>query len=137
MAEDSKKYFRLQIMTPERIFFDGQADFVEMTTSEGEIGIYRNHVPTTCILMPGPLRIYDGDQEKTAAVHAGFVEILQDSVRVLAEIAEWPEEIDLNRAEEARIRAERRLKGDDPDANLARAEIALRRALTRLEVAGK
>ena len=131
MAEDSKKYFRLQIMTPERIFFDGQADFVEMTTSEGEIGIYRNHVPTTCILMPGPLRIYDGDQEKTAAVHAGFVEILQDSVRVLAE------EIDLNRAEEARIRAERRLKGDDPDANLARAEIALRRALTRLEVAGK
>lgn len=137
MAEDSKKNFRLQIMTPERIFFDGQADFVEMTTSEGEIGIYRNHVPTTCILMPGPLRIYDGDQEKTAAVHAGFVEILQDSVRVLAEIAEWPEEIDLNRAEEARIRAERRLKGDDPDANLARAEIALRRALTRLEVAGK
>lgn len=137
MAEDSKKYFRLQIMTPERIFFDGQADFVEMTTSEGEIGIYRNHVPTTCILMPGPLRVYDGDQEKTAAVHAGFVEILQDSVRVLAEIAEWPEEIDLNRAEEARIRAERRLKGDDPDANLARAEIALRRALTRLEVAGK
>lgn len=137
MAEDSKKYFRLQIMTPERIFFDGQADFVEMTTSEGEIGIYRNHVPTTCILMPGPLRIYDGDQEKTAAVHAGFVEILQDSVRVLAEIAEWPEEIDLNRAEEARIRAERRLKGDDPDANLARTEIALRRALTRLEVAGK
>lgn len=137
MAEDSKKYFRLQIMTPERIFFDGQADFVEMTTSEGEIGIYRNHVPTTCILMPGPLRIYDGDQERTAAVHAGFVEILQDRVRILAEIAEWPEEIDVNRAEEARIRAERRLKSDDPDANLARAEIALRRALTRIEVAGK
>ena len=129
--------FRLQIITPERIFYEGEVPFIEIKTTEGPMGIYKNHVPTTLILSPGVLKIYEDEGVKRAALHTGFVEILQEKIVVMAEIAEWPEEIDIKRAEEARIRAERRIKGDDKDGNIARAEIALRKALARLEASGK
>ena len=74
---------------------------------------------------------------KKAALHTGFVEILQDQVTILAEVAEWPEEIDRNRAEEARIRAERRLSGSDGSIDVARAELALSKALLRLKLSQK
>ena len=89
--------FELKIITPERKFYDEQVTMVEFNTSEGEIGIYKNHVPTTVIIKPGILRITNGDEQKVAALHAGFVEILGDKVTVLAEVIEWPEEIDLDR----------------------------------------
>ena len=69
-----------------------------------------------------------------SCVHAGFAVILQDKVTLMAEVAEWPEEIDINRAEEARIRAERRLNTNEPNLDVARAELALRRSLTRIEL---
>lgn len=126
--------FDVKIITPDRVFYEGQVSMVEMKTSEGEIGIYKNHIPMTCIIEPGVLRLYEAESEKQAAVHAGFVEILQDTVTVLAEIAEWPEEIDKNRAQEAKVRAERRLSSSDPEINIARAEIALRKANVRLSL---
>ncbi len=127
--------FDVKVITPDRVFYEGQVSMVEMKTSEGEIGVYKNHIPMTCILEPGILRLYEAESEKQAAVHAGFVEILQDHVTVLAEIAEWPQEIDKNRAQEAKIRAERRLSSSDPEINIARAEIALRKANVRLSLA--
>ena len=132
-----EKEFLVRVMTPERMLFEGDADFLEMTASEGEIGVYRGHAPTSCILMPGALRIYRGEEEKTAAVHGGFAEILQEEVRILAETAEWPEEIDVGRARKAKARAEKRLEEKKPETDLLRAEAALRRALIRLEVAEK
>ena len=126
--------FDVKIITPDRVFYEGQVSMVEMKTSEGEIGVYKNHIPMTCILEPGVLRLYEAESEKQAAVHAGFVEILQDKITVLAEIAEWPEEIDKNRAQEAKVRAERRLSSNDPEINVARAEIALRKAIVRLSL---
>ena len=126
--------FDVKIITPDRVFYEGQVSMVEMKTSEGEIGVYKNHIPMTCILVPGVLRLYEAESEKQAAVHAGFVEILQDKITVLAEIAEWPEEIDKNRAQEAKVRAERRLSSNDPEINVARAEIALRKAIVRLSL---
>lgn len=127
--------FDVKVITPDRVFYEGQVSMVEMKTSEGEIGVYKNHIPMTCILEPGILRLYEAESEKQAAVHAGFVEILQDHVTVLAEIAEWPQEIDKNRAQEAKVRAERRLSSSDPEINIARAEIALRKANVRLSLA--
>lgn len=126
--------FLLQIITPDRIFYKGEVTLVEMTTTEGEIGVYKNHIPMTMLLSPGVLIIHEDSQKKEAALHTGFVEILQDRVSVLAEIAEWPEEIDIHRAEEARIRAERRIQSGDPNVNLLRADTALRKALVRLEI---
>ena len=76
----------------------------------------------------------DGDIKK-AAVHGGIIEILKDKVTVLAEVAEWPDEIDVNRANEAKQRAERRLASKDSDIDTVRAEAALKRSLARLNAA--
>lgn len=132
MADD--KFFELNIIAPERVFYQGKASMIELTTSEGEVGIYKNHIPMTMLIVPGVVTITEADGKKKAAIHSGFMEILQDKITILAEIAEWPEEIDINRAKEAQIRAERRLKMKDPQVNLNRAEIALRKALVRLEL---
>lgn len=131
------KYFDLKIISPDRIFYEGKASMVELTTSEGQIGIYKKHVPLTALIEPGVITITEEDGKKVAAMHAGFLEVLPDKVTILAEVVEWPEEIDIHRAEEAKIRAERRIATKDPNINLHRAEIALRKALIRLDVAEK
>ena len=133
MADE--RSFQLRIITPERVFFEGPADMIEFNTTEGEIGIYRNHAPLTVIIKPGILTITDGESVKEAALHAGFAEILQDQVTIMAEIIEWPDEIDISRAEEAKKRAEDRLASKTPETDVARAETALRRAMARIEVA--
>ncbi|MCI5856515.1 MAG: ATP synthase F1 subunit epsilon [Agathobacter sp.] len=135
MAEGSR-FFKVEIITPDRIFYTGEADFLEFVTSEGEIGVYRDHIPMTTVLAPGIVTIHSGEEEKRAAVHAGFAEILNDKVTLLAELAEWPDEIDVDRAEAAKARAEERLAAHTEDIDVKRAEFALRKALTRIDAAG-
>ena len=132
MAEGNR--FRLKIITPDRVFYEGEASMVEMNTTDGEIGVYSQHVPTTLILVPGVLTIHEDGEEKCAALHSGFVEVLQDRVTVLAEAAEWPDEINMERAEHAKARAEERLHDRADNINQMRAELALRRALTTIKV---
>ena len=132
MAENN--LFSLKIITPDRMFYEGQVSMVEFNTTEGEIGIYKKHVPTTVIISPGILTITETDGTKEAALHAGFAEILQDEVVIMSEIVEWPEEIDLKRAEAARERAEERLRSKTPETDVLRAETALQRALARIHV---
>lgn len=131
----AENLFELEIITPDRIFYRGQAKMLEVNTTEGRMGIYKNHIPLTSILEPGIATITEEDGAKEAALHAGFIEILGEKITVLAEVAEWPEEIDRHRAEEAKIRAERRLSTNDANLNLTRAELALHKALVRLELA--
>ena len=135
MAEGNK--FLLKIITPDRIFYEGEASMVEFNTTEGEIGIYKEHVPTTVIIAPGILTITEENEQKQAALHAGFVEILQDKVTIMAEIVEWPDEIDLERAQEALQRAQERLVSKTPEPDIARAETALHRAVARINVLKK
>lgn len=124
--------FKLLVTTPDRVFYEDDVTMVELTTSEGEIGIYAEHVPLTAVLIPCVMTIHaDGDIKK-AAVHGGIVEVLKDKVTVLAEVAEWPDEIDVARANEARLRAERRLASHEADINVMRAELALKRSMARL-----
>ncbi len=125
--------FRLRIVTPERVFYEGQASMVELTTTEGDVGVYANHIPMTAVVAPGILKIHEETGLKKASLMAGFIEILQDQITIMAEVAEWPEDIDVHRAEEARIRAERRIHDKAPETDIMRAEMALRRALVRLE----
>ena len=134
MAADN--LFDLKIITPDRVFYSGKASFLELNTVEGEIGIYKNHIPLTTVLEPGIATITEeGGNKKEAALHTGFMEILGDRITILAEIAEWPDEIDRNRAQEAKIRAERRLQNDKSNINITRAELALHKALVRIELA--
>jgi F-type H+-transporting ATPase subunit epsilon len=134
MAE-SNKIFQVEIITPDRIFFTGEADMVEFNTADGEIGVYKDHIPMTTVLEPGVIIIHNGDEQKVAALHAGFAEILGDKVTLLAEVAEWPEEIDVNRANAARERAEERIRTKSETLDLKRAELALHKALTRINAA--
>ena len=134
MAADN--LFDLKIITPDRVFYSGKASFLELNTVEGEIGIYKNHIPMTTVLEPGIATITEeGGNKKEAALHTGFMGILGDRITILAEIAEWPDEIDRNRAQEAKIRAERRLQNDKSNINITRAELALHKALVRIELA--
>ena len=126
--------FKLHVITPERRFYDGEASMVELSTTEGDIGVYRNHIPLTAIVAPGVLKIHEEGGVKEAALISGFIEILPERITIMAEVAEWPDEIDGNRAEEARIRAERRLKEESGEIDTMRAELALRRALVRLSL---
>ena len=129
MAED--RNFELEIITPDRVFYKGQASMVEFNTVEGEIGVYKDHIPYTVIIKPGVLTI-TSEEKKTAALHSGFATILQDKVTILAEVIEWEGEIDLNRAQAAKERAEDRLKKNQASMDMARAEAALLRAMARI-----
>jgi len=131
MANNS---FTLSIISPDRVFYNGEATMVEFNTTEGEIGVLPGHIPMTVIIKPGILTIYEKDEEKKAALHAGFVEILPDKVTVLAEIVEWPDEIDEERAQEAKERAQTRIRNHDSATDMARAETALLRAMARINV---
>lgn len=126
--------FTLKIITPDRVFYKGEVSMVEFNTTEGEIGVLKKHVPTTVIVRPGVLTITEADGTKEAALHAGFAEILQDEVVILAEIIEWPHEIDEERATRAKERAEERLRSKTPETDILRAETALQRAMARIHV---
>ena len=126
--------FKLTIVTPDREFYNEDVDMVEFNTTEGEIGIYKGHAPLTVIVSPGILRITQGDQTKSAALHAGFVQILQDEVTILAEVIEWPGEMkSVPRRQENVLRQERLRSRANVD--VARAEAALMRSITRINAA--
>ena len=125
---------RLQIVTPDEAFFDGEVSMVERNTADGEAGIYPKHIPMVVAVAPGVLKIHGADGVKKAALLSGFLQILPEKVTILAEACEWPENIDGKRANEARIRAERRLTENSSETDIARAELALHRALVRLSL---
>ena len=128
------KTLRLKIIAPERIFYEDDVTFVEFRTTGSDIGIYPGHIALTSIVAPGIVKIHTPSGEiKEAALLDGFAEILAGQVMILAEAVEWPEEIDVNRAKEAQIRAERRIKNEDGDMD--RAELALKRAIIRQRLA--
>ncbi len=129
--------FKLKIITPDRTFYEGEVSMVEFNTTEGEIGVLKGHIPLTVVIAPGILTITEAEGTKEAALHSGFAEVLQDGVVIMAEIIEWPTEIDLERAEGARDRAEERLRSRSPETDIARAQTALRRALARINVLDK
>lgn len=133
MAE-GKNLFQLEIITPKRVFYRGEASMIEFTAEDGDIGILPGHIPLTTVIAPGILTIREPEGEKQAALMAGFAEILPEKVTILAETVEWPEEIDPERAEAAKKRAEERIHNHAADIDVARAEIALKRALVRLNV---
>lgn len=134
MAEGNN-IFKVEIITPDRVFYTGEADMIEFNTADGQIGVYKNHIPLTTVIEPGVVIIHDGEHQKVAAIHAGFAEILGEKVTLLAEMAEWPEEIDVNRAEAAKERAEERISAKATTTDLKRAEFALHKALTRIDAA--
>lgn len=129
----SNNKIRLRIVTPTRQLYDNQIDMVIMRSTSGDVGILHGHQPLTTTLDYGLLRIAEGDKELTATVFGGFADVQPDCITILSDAAEWPDEIDKNRALAAKERAEKRLKAGGNNTDIMRAELALRRALVRLE----
>lgn len=126
---------RFEIVTVERVVLTDEVDSVIAPGIEGELGILPHHAPLLTFLKPGELRVTKAGEETSIFVSGGFLEVLPDKVIVLADAAERAEEIDLERAEQARRRAEERLAVRGSEIDLARAETGLRRALVRERIA--
>jgi F-type H+-transporting ATPase subunit epsilon len=127
---------KLDIVTVERLVYSEDVDMVIAPGIDGELGILPRHAPLLTALTYGELRVKRGNEEDSLAISGGFMEVQPDRVTVLADTAERAEEIDLERAEAARRRAEERLKAlADDKVDFARAEAALRRSLIRMKVA--
>jgi len=127
----------LQIITPEGpVLQDVATEAVVVPVVGGEMGILYNHAPMVAALRIGVLRYKQGETFKRVAVSGGFMEVSNNRVTVLADTAEPGETIDVLRAQEARKRAERRLRERAANIDRARAEAALQRALARLKAAG-
>jgi len=126
----------VEVVTPERVVYSGQAEMVIARGVVGDLGILPNHMPLVSPLKTAPVRIKtEGDKEVKMAVSGGFMEVRGDKVTILAESAELPGDIDVERAKAAKSRAEKRLAEKYPELDFQRAERALQRAITRLDVA--
>ncbi len=131
--------FLLEIVTPERKVYAEEVNMIIVKGVEGELGILPNHIPLVTPLKIAPITVKkQGSKDEILAVNGGFMEVRKDKVVILAESAELPGQIDVDRAKAAKERAEKRLK-DAKQENLdfKRAELALQRAVNRLDVSGK
>jgi F-type H+-transporting ATPase subunit epsilon len=125
----------LRVVSVERSLFEGDVDFIVAVGVEGELGILPRHAPLMTILKPGILKITQGSEEQLLFVGGGFLEVLPDRVTVLADVAEHAEEISLERAEEARKRAQEKLAGTLTTAEESEFQQALAMAEARLRLA--
>src|SRR4030081_1016173 len=105
--------YPLRVVSVERSLFEGEVEFMIANGADGELGVMARHAPLMTVLKPGPLRIQEvmGGSEELLFVGGGFLEVLPDRVTVLADVAEHADEISVDRAEEARRRAQEMLAG--------------------------
>jgi F-type H+-transporting ATPase subunit epsilon len=127
----------LEVITPERRVLSESVDEVVVPGLGGELGILPEHTQLISQLQTGVLVYRQGAERKQLHVSGGFVEVQPDRVTVLSDVAEKPEEIDLERAQRAKDLAEKELKSQGDDVDYRSAEQKLQRALTRIQLAGK
>ncbi|MGE5553660.1 MAG: F0F1 ATP synthase subunit epsilon [Betaproteobacteria bacterium] len=132
----SGRTFRLEIVTPERTVFDDNVEMVIAPTDRGYVGIAHNHTPILTILSPGVLRFRQEDEETRMAVGGGFMDVRANRAVILADSAEFADEIDAQRAMAAYRRALARLLSRREGTDYRRAQAAMDRALARLKAVG-
>jgi F-type H+-transporting ATPase subunit epsilon len=127
--------FQLEIVTPVKLLVKDAAEEAQIPGLSGYLGILPGHAPLITELAVGVITYKASGTTHTLSVAWGFAEVLPEKVTILAEAAERPQEIDMERAQKAKDRAEQLLKSNNPEVDYARAEDALKRAETRLNVA--
>lgn len=125
--------YKLEIVTPERKFFNGVVEAISIETLSGRIQILANHTPYASGLLPSVIKINQADGNKFAVVTGGFIQFMNNEAMILADSAEWPEEVDTDRAKEAYERAKQRIDAKDDKVDKKRAKLALLRAAARLK----
>ncbi|MDR1734825.1 MAG: ATP synthase F1 subunit epsilon [Oscillospiraceae bacterium] len=128
--------FHLHIMTPEREFFDGNAEGVIVTVPDGELCVMAGHMPLLTPLNIGIIRINLGGEWKHAFISDGFMEVSHKETIIITQACEWPEDIDAARAEEVKRRAAEKLRQQVSTREYVMNKAALARAMARLRVKG-
>ena len=130
-----ERRLRLEIRTPQQLIYDGDVSSVKAPGELGSFEILTGHIPFLTVLETGEIRIRESDVPQSLATSGGVFEVLRTGVTVLSDTAEWAYEIDVERAEAARQRAQEHLSSGARDVNRVRAEAALARAINRLKIA--
>lgn len=125
------KKFKFEIVTPERVFYSDEIDMVTFNTEDGEIGILADHSPMLIANIVCTLKIKKDEKEETASIGEGFFEITSTGVTAIVDTAEWPDEIDVDRAVRAKERAEMLLKSRKHDLEM---EMMLKASIERANV---
>ena len=126
---------KLQIITPEKTFFDGETEQIIARTTVGDVGILNGHEPYCAALGIGQMRVMIDGQFRRAATTGGIIKVSREKTVILVQACEWADEIDVNRAEHAKEVAEGRIKAAHSDNELRLAEAKLKRALNRIDAA--
>ena len=129
--------FKLEIITPTREFLSTQAEALTFNSTDGEVTVLRGHIPMVASLAVGELKIRDENGTKVAFHSEGFVEVRPDEVLVFSQACEWPDEIDISRAESARERAMEKLRQKQSFYENRHTAISLTRAMVRLKLSKK
>lgn len=129
--------FNLKVVTPEKVFFDGETEQIILSTVCGEIGILARHESYVSILPPGPMKIKIGNEFKIAAISQGVVKVSKEKTTIIATSVEWHDEIDIERAKEAERKAREILTRNLSDLEFRQAEFKLKRAINRISVSSK
>ena len=127
--------YHLRIMTPEREFFNGEVEGLIVTVPDGELGIFAGHLPLVAPLVVGSIRLKIDGEWKEAFNSEGFIEVGHDDTVLFTQACEWPEDIDVVRAEEALRRAQEKIRQRRSIAEHKGSKISLARAMARLRVA--
>lgn len=126
--------FLLEIVTPERVFMQDQVEMIVFNSTSGEVGVMPHHADLAAAVTAGPLRVRRNGVWNEVFVSNGFIEIFLGAAHMLVQTAEWPDEIDRHRAEEALERAQRRMKHRKSGQDFIRAKASIARALARMRV---
>ncbi|MBQ9808565.1 MAG: F0F1 ATP synthase subunit epsilon [Ruminococcus sp.] len=131
------KTFELEIVATDRIFYKGECEHLVITAIDGLLGILPGHEPLVTALPSGELKYMVDGKWRYAAISDGFIQVMPDKSVILADSCELPEEIDIKRAEEAKQRAEERLRQKQSIQEYYQTQAALNRAMNRLKVSQK
>lgn len=130
--------FTLEIVTPDRKFFEDEVEMIVVRGREGDLGILANHTPLVTPLDVGRIRIKQNGKFKDAAIAGGYIEVGENKTTIISDSAEWPDEINVERAKEAKKRAEEKLnQNKKSEVDIVRAQVALKKALNRIDIANR
>lgn len=129
------KTLTVSVVTPDGQVLEEDYEMISCKAETGELGVLPGHIPLVAPLTINAVRLKRNEEEELVAVNGGFIEVRPDKVTILAQSAEKAEDIDVERAERAKERAQKLLESNDPNIDVERAQLALYRALNRLNVA--
>lgn len=125
---------KLKIVTPDRVFFDGEIISITARGIEGDFTILKNHAPFVTVIQISKMKVKTQEGSRVAAISGGYITVRDNDIVIMSDACEWEDEIDVERAQRAKDRAEKRLQSVKGEKDVINAELALKRAMNRLQI---